>query len=616
MAGARVAQDISISAQVVAAGQPEANISLATDARIVRRELLGGVPLASCIPLGAQGQPMGVLWVGHARPLSDEELRLLIAITDIAANALRRATFHEQTQLRADQLAAVNRLGRALAESLDLEQVHHGLAEATAVLLPSARDITLWLLSVAQGELRCAYGVSGGQLIDPATQPVWSMRNVSAGPVQAAASGRAVIVRPDTAGAPHSLCVPMSARGRLVGVIQVAGDERARFSTDDAELLSLVASTAAVAVENAALFAETERRLQRLTGLRAIDQAISSSFDLRVTLNVLLDQVTAQLGVSAAVILLLNPHLRLLEIAAARGLRVTSTQQVRIPLGEGMAGRAALDRRLVRVPDLRSSTATEVPAAYFVDEGFVSYFAMPLAAKGVVKGVLEILHRERLEPDPEWLEYLDTLAGQAAIAIDNVALFDELQRSNADLILAYDATIEGWSRALDLRDKETEGHTERVTEMTLRLARTVGMNDEQLVHVRRGALLHDIGKMGIPDNILLKPGPLTAAEWEVMRRHPAYAYEMLAPIGYLRRALDIPYCHHEKWNGTGYPRGLKGEQIPQSARVFAIADVWDALRSDRPYRKAWPEADVRAFIESQAGAHFDPAIVEIYLSTL
>lgn len=208
------------------------------------------------------------------------------------------------------------------------------------------------------------------------------------------------------------------------------------------------------------------------------------------------------------------------------------------------------------------------------------------------------------------------LAGQAAIAIDNMAMFDKVQHSHLELVLAYDATIEGWARALDLRDKETEGHSQRVTEMTLRLARALGMNEEKLVHIRRGALLHDIGKLGVPDSILLKAGPLTAEEWEIMRRHPQYAYEMLSSIAYLQPALDIPYCHHEKWDGTGYPRGLKGEQIPLAARIFAVVDVWDALSSDRPYRPAWPQEKVRAYLKEEAGKHFDPSIVEVFLKIL
>jgi HD-GYP domain-containing protein (c-di-GMP phosphodiesterase class II) len=187
------------------------------------------------------------------------------------------------------------------------------------------------------------------------------------------------------------------------------------------------------------------------------------------------------------------------------------------------------------------------------------------------------------------------------------------RRSSTQLALAYDATIEGWSRAMDLRDKETEGHTRRVTELTVLLARAHGSSEEEIVHLRRGALLHDIGKMGVPDAILLKPGPLTDAEWAIMRRHPVLAYEMLLPIVYLRPALDIPYNHHEKWDGTGYPRGLKGEAIPLAARIFAVADVWDALRSDRPYRSAWPETRVREHIRALSGTHFDPRVVNAFL---
>jgi putative nucleotidyltransferase with HDIG domain len=180
--------------------------------------------------------------------------------------------------------------------------------------------------------------------------------------------------------------------------------------------------------------------------------------------------------------------------------------------------------------------------------------------------------------------------------------------------LAYESTLEGWSRALDLRDKETEGHTLRVTEMALSLARAIGVPEEDLVHIRRGSLLHDIGKMGIPDSILLKPSSLSPEEWAIMQKHPMYAYEMLFPISYLRPAIDIPYCHHEKWDGTGYPRGLKGEQIPLAARIFAVVDVWDALRSDRVYQPHWPEEKVYEYLQAQAGKHFDPQIVRSFMA--
>jgi putative nucleotidyltransferase with HDIG domain len=193
-------------------------------------------------------------------------------------------------------------------------------------------------------------------------------------------------------------------------------------------------------------------------------------------------------------------------------------------------------------------------------------------------------------------------------------LFNGLQRSNSELGLAYDATLEGWSRALDLRDKETEGHTQRVTEMTLRLANAMNLDATDMTHLRRGALLHDIGKLGVPDRILLKPGPLTDDEWDIMRQHPQYAYDMLLPIPFLAPALAIPYCHHEKWDGSGYPRGLKGDAIPLAARIFAVADVWDALRSDRPYRRGWEEEKVCNYIREQSGKHFDPKVVEVFVA--
>ena len=186
--------------------------------------------------------------------------------------------------------------------------------------------------------------------------------------------------------------------------------------------------------------------------------------------------------------------------------------------------------------------------------------------------------------------------------------------AHQDLTAAYEKTLEGWSFAMDLRDKETEGHTRRVMDRTLTLARHLGYPEGELVHLRRGALLHDIGKLGIPDAILLKPGPLTEAEWAVMRRHPEMAYEMLSPIRYLHPALSIPYCHPERWDGTGYPQGLRGEQIPRSARLFAVVDIWDALSSDRPYRAAWPQERVYEHLRSLRGTHLDPRAVEAFLA--
>lgn len=278
-----------------------------------------------------------------------------------------------------------------------------------------------------------------------------------------------------------------------------------------------------------------------------------------------------------------------------------------------MAGQAAQQRQVVHVRDLRIDPHSLVNAPSLAKEGFVSYFAAPLISQGRVKGVLEIFHHSLLDPDKEWLDFLDALAGQAAIAVESTTLFQDLQRTNDELSKAYDSTIEGWSHALDLRDKETEGHTRRVTELTLELAQVFGFTEDELIHVRRGSLLHDIGKMGVPDRILLKETTLDPEEWRQMKQHPVFAHEMLQPIHYLHKALDIPFCHHEKWDGTGYPRGLKGAEIPLIARIFAVIDVWDALTSDRPYRGAWPHERVLAHIQEGAGQHFDPEVVNMFV---
>jgi putative nucleotidyltransferase with HDIG domain len=208
-------------------------------------------------------------------------------------------------------------------------------------------------------------------------------------------------------------------------------------------------------------------------------------------------------------------------------------------------------------------------------------------------------------------------------ALDQKRLNDEkktteeaLRKLSYELIEAYEATLEGWSNTLEMREHETAGHSKRVVQKTIKLAQAYGMSQEEIIHIRRGALLHDIGKMGIPDSILLKPGPLDDQEWNIMRQHPVNAYKLLSKIQFLVPALDIPYHHHERWNGEGYPLGLKGSEIPLAARIFAIVDVWDALSHDRPYRKAWPEKQVIEHLKEQSGKHFDPKVVEIFLDMI
>ena len=418
-----------------------------------------------------------------------------------------------------------------------------------------------------------------------------------------------------------SAAVPFRQHNEIIGALTVYTAGPQGFDADDEKLLDEIGSDISFALDT--IDSEMRRKqaeqqiaeqLQRLKALHTVDRAIASNFDLNVTLGTLLEQLTSQLKIDVASIYLFDKHMLTLEHLISSGLYSSPNRGTRSKITDSVAGKAIIERHAIYISDLSASNAHPENAYRYQNKKFTSYYVLPLISKGQVKGVLEIFQRTLFEITMDRQDFLETLAEQAAIAIDISRLFNDLQKSNMELALAYDATIEGWSRALDLRDHETEGHTLRVTEMTKQLARSMNISEADIVHIRRGALLHDIGKLGVPDRILLKPDKLTDEEMQIMHQHPILAYEMLQPIDYLKPSLHIPYCHHEKWDGTGYPRGLKGEEIPLEARIFAIVDVWDALRSDRPYRVAWPDEQVINYIREQSGRHFDPKIVEIFLS--
>jgi PAS domain S-box-containing protein len=360
---------------------------------------------------------------------------------------------------------------------------------------------------------------------------------------------------------------------------------------------------------------KVEHQYKRLKTLRVMDMAITKLLDLQSILNTLVEQIQAQMQVDAAMVLLFTQAHRL-EYAAGIGFHLPESQTFQCALGEGLIGHAALIRRQLSCLDASEAQQVLPIPAIFAGEGFVDCIAVPLEAKNELKGMLVIFHRSPISVNTEWSEFLDALSDQAAIAIDNATLYEQSRRSNTELMMAYEETIEGWASALELRDQETEGHSRRVVGLTLALAQAAGVPEEELVHIRRGAILHDIGKMGIPDSILQKPGPLSPEEWEKMRQHPVYAFRLLSAIPFLRPALDIPFSHHERWDGSGYPRGLKGTQIPLAARIFTVVDVWDALRSQRPYRGALPDDQVIQYLISKSGKEFDPEIIAHFTALL
>ncbi len=535
----------------------------------------------------------------------------------------RKQAEHEMTR-RLAELEAVNKISTTLRAAQTVEEMLPVLLDVTLEVL-EAEDGAIWLHDAARDELRVEISRGYGEREGFPPPPPERVGAGLSGLVFA--SGKTDIAR-DIRNDPRipehirrnippgvdQVAVPIRAGEAVIGVFSVSFAPPRELTPTVVHLLSTLSEIAGNAIHRTRLHEQTVRRLRHLSALRKVDIAITTVSDLHVTLEAVLVQVTDALEVDAADVLLLNPVTHLLQYSAGNGFRCSAIESSMVRLGEANAWRAVLDRDTVQVDDLHTDPGfARTPLVEA--ERFVTAYFVPLITKGQAKGVLEIFHRSRLDPDREWLDFLVALAGQTAIAIENATLFASLQRSSEELVMAYDATIEGWSHALDLRDRETEGHTRRVTEMTLALAKAYGLGDDDLTQIRWGALLHDIGKMGVPDSILHKPGPLTEDEWVVMRRHPTLAHEMLAPIRYLQNALDIPYCHHEKWDGSGYPRGLAGEQIPVAARLFAVVDVWDALRSDRPYRKGWSEEEVKSHLARLSGSHFDPRVLALFLET-
>jgi HD-GYP domain-containing protein (c-di-GMP phosphodiesterase class II) len=518
---------------------------------------------------------------------------------------------------RLSHLEAVNRITVALRVAETLDVMLPILADETLAVIDAAA-VTIWLHDSARNEL-CQVAASGFPNLRVRLKPGEGIAG------QVFLSGQPHISRefktdsrthesaraqvpPNLAGA----ALPIRTTRETVGVLFVSVLLPRELLPDQVQLLMTIAEIAGIAIHRMQLHELTERRLRRLAAVQTVHLAISSSLDLRVTLNILLDQVLSQLQADAADILLLNPNTQKLEYAAGRGLRGDAENRM-VHFGEGVAGRAALERRTIIIPDV---TAVGSPGTPFPDDTFAACLAVPLVARGQIKGVLEIFQRAPHDPNQEWLNFLQTLAELAAIAINNAAQFETLDRSNTELGVAFDALIERWAQALEMLEREPVGHAARVAEMTLRLARATNIPEPQHIHIRRGALLHDIGKLNVSESILLKPERLNAKEWAEMRKHPLYAYELLAPIEYLKPALAIPYCHHENWDGTGYPNGLAGEAIPLEARVFAVVDIWDALRTVRPYHTAWPPAKILKRIQTLAGTHFDPKVARVFLELI
>jgi HD-GYP domain-containing protein (c-di-GMP phosphodiesterase class II) len=347
------------------------------------------------------------------------------------------------------------------------------------------------------------------------------------------------------------------------------------------------------------------------------DLSLGYGVALQTTLDRMLDHVLQELRVDAADILVYDTTIsKLAYPGRSRGFRKRTFDNSRARFDRALLGEVVHTHTTRLVRNVTKEKDLTTLASELAQEEFVGYAIVPLLVQDRLTGVIELFQRSSLNPNSAWLWTAEDLARQGALALGNVLWAGQQQQTKTQFAQAIDAIVEGWSNALELRDYEPKGHTQRVTTMAVDFARVLSIPEPELDHIRRGAFLHDVGKMGIPDEVLLKPDVLTDADWEIMRRHPAIAYEQLHAIEFLHPALDIPYCHHEKWDGTGYPRGLSREEIPLAARLFALVDVWDSLRSDRPYRKAWPEERVREYIRERSDKQFDPKLADLFLKLI
>lgn len=400
---------------------------------------------------------------------------------------------------------------------------------------------------------------------------------------------------------------PLTQNGKIAGVIGLLSGKTDFFQP---ETIQWIHTLMDILVDGASQQGTTERQERQVE--QSITRIIQSSLDVRDALHDVMEALTVVLKADAITALHYLPTLRRFELMETIGLEKFSLAKLHLRFDIGL-GKRSFENWPIWIENLQKAPPDLQPITGLGEEGFHSYLALPLIGHNDLVGALEVAWKQRQYSIPGSMEFLERVTEQIAFAIERTNILRDLRQNNSDLTARYNAMIEGLSRALELRDLETEGHTRRVSLLTMELVQHMEIGAEQWNSIRQGALLHDIGKIGVPDAILLKPGSLTAQERKVMQQHVQYGYNILAPITNSRHTLDITLYHHERWDGKGYPYGLAAEQIPLVARLFSIVDVFDALTSDRPYRTAWDVSHALEYISAQSGSQFDPQIVKVFL---
>jgi PAS domain S-box-containing protein len=615
-----------ITGNIVASGKSEIVNDTPGDPRTIR---VPGTPIEDgaqetmmSAPLILRDRAIGAINAWRLRSdglFNESELNFLVSIAHQTSISIALSRLFQETVRRAEEAAAIAEVGRDISATLQLDLVLERIAAYAKDLL-NAETSAIYLLESKDGRLHAvaAKGVDAAEIKnDPVEIGSGLSGNIASskhGEIvnYAPADPRAVTVK-GTVNDPfeHFMGVPVLNRDELTGTLVVwrtgAGQE---FQPPELNFLSGLAQQAAVAIENARLFQLEKDRRQEAENLQVAATAVASSLDLEQVLHTIMVALSQVIPFdSAAIRLLEGDHVR---IRATQGSPQPepAAEQV-LPASNTLLRAIHLSGKAVILADAQEDSRFE---EWVGGDHVRGWLGVPLISRGTIIGyiTLESGHVHAFHEKDASLA--QSFAHQAAVAIENARLYSSLELANQELSKAYDTTLEGWGNALELRDKETQGHTRRVADLTIKLGRQLGVHEPELTTLRRGVLVHDIGKMGVPDHILHKKTSLTREEWEEMYKHPQYAFDLLYPIPYLRSAINVAYCHHERWNGSGYPRGLSGEDIPLPARIFAVVDVWDALLSNRPYRKAWPRGKVVQYLRHQSGVLFDPSVVKAFLN--
>ena len=590
-----------------------------------------------CVPLSGMDSLMGTFMLYFRKRIQPDDvlLEVLTAIGQHFGISLERAHLFQQTTEQLKELQILQTVANALNRSANIQEALERSLEAVVTTMNMRCGWVVLLDGFQKNRLAASYNLPPE--LDPAD---WSAMRTHCRCIELLQLGKLdaaikivecqqlkKVTSPDYPYHSHA-SIPVRAGSMLLGNLNIVPPSGSAITIENYRLFNSIGDQIGVAIERARLYEQAkEQRTREQQILLGHGQMLLGERKLQTILNQTIKVVSDALRVEYASLALVASDGNI-SMETDLGFSPSKTQDAVDIL---LADNSAIFQSIrVKMPIINPDINLEKQLKTNMDDQNIkltSSLIVPMLMGEAALGSIAIYSQSPRQWSEDEIRLLSLLANQTAIAIENTRLLEaeHTARKHAeilhlqtiqqaqDLILAYDTTIEGWSRALDLRDKETEEHTLRVTNLTLQLAQAFDINNVEIKHIRHGALLHDIGKMGIPDNILRKAGELSDDEWAMMRQHPRLAYEMLSPIAYLLPALDIPYCHHEKWDGTGYPRGLKGEEIPLAARIFAVVDVLDALTSDRPYRPAWAKNKAIEYIRQKAGSHFDPSVVRVFL---